>query len=261
VLIREDERGVLVIGQQSHAWLSGQLARAWGNEQFGPADPYDEVCLAAEQHDVGWGAWDQTPLLNPDTGRPRSFMEMPLDAHLELFTDGPRRLISQSRYAALLVSMHGWRLYERRDLDRLAAEQAEAVRSFLGRQEELQSELRAALLADPAAAELADEKGVRRNSMLIWTWDYLSLALCLDWAPATAKRCPRAAGEVDLELTAGPRQSCLTLDPWPFAAAAINVRCEGRRLEDRFDDEQAMREALERAPWETLQFELRPLRG
>ena len=29
----------------------------------------------------------------------------------------PRRLVSQSAYAALLVSMHGWRLYERRDLE------------------------------------------------------------------------------------------------------------------------------------------------
>jgi hypothetical protein len=261
VLIREDERGLLAIGQQSHAWLSGQLARAWGNEQFGLVDPYDEVCLAAEQHDVGWGAWDQEPLLKPGTGRPRSFMEMPLDAHLKLFTDGPRRLISQSRYAALLVSLHGWRLYRRRDLDRLDADQAQAIRNFLRRQEELQAELRAALLADPVIAALANEADVERNSMLIWTWDYLSLALCLDWAPATAKRCPCADGEVDLQLTVEHGSDSLALDPWPFTATAVNVHCEGRRLVDRFDDELAMRQALERAPWETLRFELRPLRA
>lgn len=250
---------MLAIGQQSHAWLSGQLARAWGNEQFGSVDPYDEVCLAAEQHDVGWGEWDQTPLLNPDTGRPRSFMEMPLDAHLKLFTDGPLRLISQSRYAALLVSLHGWRLYQRRDLDRLEPDEAQAVRAFLRGQEELQRKLRAALLADPVAAAPANEPDVQRNSMLIWTWDYLSLALCLDWTPSTAKRCPTSQGEVDLQLTSGQRPGCLALDPWPFAAAAVDVRCEGRRLQDLFADERSMREALQSAPWETLQFELRPL--
>jgi catechol 2,3-dioxygenase-like lactoylglutathione lyase family enzyme len=257
VLIHEDERGVLAIGQQSHAWLSGQLARAWGNEQFGPVDPREEVCLAAEQHDVGWGGWDHMPLLNPQEGRPRSFMEMPLDEHLELFTDGPRRMLSQSRYAALLVSLHGWRLYERRDLDRLPAADAEAIRRFLRDQEGFQAELREALRNDPASASLADEVAVERNSMLIWTWDYLSLALCLDWAPVTAKNCPTAGGDVDLQLTAG-REECLSLDPWPFEAPSVSVHCEGRRLEHRFADEQSMRDALERAPWETLRFELRP---
>ncbi len=58
MVLRRDEHGVLAIGQASHAWISGQMARAWGNEQFGPLEPYEEVCLAAEQHDVGMAAWD-----------------------------------------------------------------------------------------------------------------------------------------------------------------------------------------------------------
>ena len=37
-----------------------------------------------------------------------------------------------------------------------------------------------------------------RNSLLVWTLDYLSLALCLDWAPATIQETPTADGEVDL---------------------------------------------------------------
>lgn len=261
MLIREDDWGVLAIGQQSHAWLSGQLARAWGNERFGSVHPHEEVCLAAEQHDVGWGDWDQKPLLNPDRGRPRSFMEMPLDAHLGLFTEGPRRLVSQSRYAALLVSLHGWRLYERRDLERAAPDDAEAIRRFLAGQEAFQSKLRAALAGDPAPTAGLDEASLHRNSMLIWTWDYLSLALCLDWAPATAKHCPTADGEVDMRLIADDRarDRRVQLDPWPFGVPSVIVRCEGRRLEARFEEEAAMREALERAPWETLEFELCPL--
>ena len=31
MLLREDGGAVLAIGQTSHAWISGQLARAWGN--------------------------------------------------------------------------------------------------------------------------------------------------------------------------------------------------------------------------------------
>jgi hypothetical protein len=256
VLVREDERGALVIGQQSHAWLSGQLARAWGNARFGTVEPWEEVCLAADQHDVGWGSRDQKPRLSRETGLPESFMQVPLGAHLELFTEGPRRLVSQSRYAALLVSMHGWRLYQRRDLDRASPEDARAIRGFLAGQERFQSELRAALRADASSGAAADARPLERNSMLIWTWDYLSLALCLSWAPATARRCPSAAGELDLELTEG--NGCFHLDPWPLRDTTVSVHCEGRRIGQPFEHEAAMREALARAPWETLRFELRP---
>jgi hypothetical protein len=200
MLLRQDEHGWLAIGQPSHAWLSGQLARAWGNQRFGGVEPLEEVCLAAEQHDVGWGDRDLEPLLARQEGRPRSFMEMPLDLHLDMFTRGPRRMLSQSRYAALLVSLHGWRLYERRDLDRASPEDAAAIRSFLSGQESFQRELLDTLREDPATSEMAQDAVVERNSLLIWTWDYLSLALCLGWDPATAKGAPAAEGRLDLAL-------------------------------------------------------------
>src|SRR5947209_12055357 len=134
MLLREDGDGWLAIGQPSHAWISGQLARAWGNERFGIVEPFEEVCLAAEQHDVGWAERDLAPIHNPQAGLPRSFMEMPLELHLGLFTDGPRNLLSQSRYAALLVSMHGWRLYARRDLEQASPRDGEAIGMFLAQQ-------------------------------------------------------------------------------------------------------------------------------
>lgn len=256
MLLREDDRGVLAIGQASHAWVSGQLARAWGNERFGGVAPFEEVCLAAEQHDIGWAGCDLEPIYNPETGLPRSFMEMPLEVHLDLWVAGPRSLLPQSRYAALLASMHGWRLYQRRDLDKLPAAHAAAVRSFLSQQRSFQEQLVASLRAEEATASVADDELIERNSLLIWTWDYLSLALCLDWAPATAKRAPTAGGLVDLELIRGPQAGGLTLEPWPFAAEAVTLHCEGRRLERRFDSEDELRTALARAPWETLALRL-----
>jgi hypothetical protein len=258
MLLREDEWGLIAIGQPSHAWLSGQLARAWGNERFGEVEPLPEVCLAAEQHDVGWAGRDLTPLYNPDTQRPRSFMEMPLGVHLRLFTDGPLSLVSQSRYAALLVSMHGSRLYERRDLDKASPEDVGAIRAFLGGQREFQRQLIAALQTDEETAERSREELIERNSLLIWTWDYLSLAVCLGWAPATVKDCPTADGAVDLAIEPGPDPYRVTLGPWPFSVPALSIRCEGRRVAKRFEDERAMRAAFAAAPWEPLEFELAP---
>jgi hypothetical protein len=246
MLLRQDDREVLAIGQASHAWISGQLARAWGNDHFGRVHPWEEVCLAAEQHDVGMAAWDLEPTFNSDTGLPHGFTEMPLETHLELWTAGPRRLLSQSRYAALLVSMHGSRLYERRDLTTLSEADAAAVRSYLAHQREFQGQLLATLSAVPET--------VARNSDLIWTWDFLSLALCLGWPPTTAHDVPTADGAQEVRITAKNNRFCL--DPWPFTAPSLTVRCEARRLPARFDSEAAMLDGLARASWETVEFDL-----
>jgi hypothetical protein len=259
MVLRHEGDSVVAIGQPSHAWISGQLARAWGNERFGTVEPWEEVCLGAEQHDVGMAAWDLEPELNPETGRPRSFMEMPLETHLELWSAAPARLRAQSRYAALLVSMHGAALYERHDLAALGPERGRAVRAFLDGQRLLQDELLAELRADPGAAGFARPETVVRNARLVWTWDSLSLALLLDWAPHEIDAVPAATGTVRLRLSeVGDSAAQVALDPWPFAAGRVSVRCEGRRLAGRFDDEDEMRAALKRSPWTTLRFELVP---
>jgi hypothetical protein len=250
MLLREDDRGVLAIGQPSHAWISGQLARAWGNERFGPVEPLEEVCLAAEQHDVGWVLRDLEPLLNPETGRPCSFMEMPLEEHLRIWTEGPARLLSQSRYAALLASIHGRRLYQRRDLATLPAHDAELIRRFLKTRNAFEAGLRETLGAEYPPALLA------RNSQLVWNWDYLSLALCLEWVPATARGVPTVDGSLDVRLISAVGADRLSLDPWPLAVPSLTVRCEGRRLAGRFEDQEEMSRALMQAPWETLELRL-----
>ncbi len=256
MLIRRDDRGALAIGQAAHAWVSGQLGRAWGNARFGQVHPFEEVCLGAEQHDVGMAAWDLSPGFNPDTGQPQSFMEMPLTVNVELWRAGPRRLLRQSRYAALLASLHGWRLYNRLDLAKRPPAEADVIGTFLAEQRHFQDDLLASLRADPATAPAAAEEIVARNSDLVWTWDTLSLALCLDWAPCTATQVPTADGPVEITLSSAGRPGPLSLHPWPFTAGAVTVRCEGQRLTDRARSPDEMRAALASAPWETVAFEL-----
>jgi hypothetical protein len=240
VVLRRDGEGAVAIGQPSHAWLSGQLARAWGNDSVPAPEPFEEVCLAAEQHDIGMAAWDLAPTLNEETGLPYSFMEMPLDDHLALWSGAAAKLVRQSAYAALLVSMHGTALYELRDLDRMDAEDAAKVRSFFAERREEQDALLAALGLDREA--------VLPNQRLIWTWDYVSLGLCLDWAPADGPG-------VRMEPAGDMR---VTLDPWPFRGRSLTVRCEGRRLAGGYSSDAEMRAALDRAPLVQLAWELVP---
>jgi Protein of unknown function (DUF3891) len=258
VLVRHDSRGVLVIGQPSHAWISGQLARAWGNERFGVVEPFEEVCLAAEQHDIGMAMWDLGPARNPESGLPASFLQMAIHDHIDLWTLAPRRLLRQSRYAALLVSLHGTRLYAHRDLSALLERERSLVLEFLDGQRRLQHDLLETLRADPKTAASAADPLVARNSRLIGAWDTLSLAVCLDYAPYALAEVPTADAAVELKLSEGGLPGRLSLDPWPLRTDSLVVRCEGQRLDGTYADDAAMRAALARAPWETLEFELVP---
>lgn len=256
MLLREDDRGVLAIGQLSHSWVCGQLAQAWGNARFGEVAPREEVVLGAQQHDLGMSAWDQAPSRNPETGLPYAFTEMPLEVNLEQWRDGPRRLLSQSRYAALLASMHGYKLQARRDLARSSPAQARAIRGYLDEQRAFQAELVASLRDDPATAQYARDETIARNSRLVWAWDLLSLALALDWTPRDPDPVPTANGECQLELLSGREPGRFWLRPWPLCEPTLTVRCEGRRLQRRYDTDRALSGALASAPWETLELTL-----
>jgi hypothetical protein len=248
VLLREDSDGLVAIGQTSHAWIAGQLARAWGNEQFPAPVPREEVCLAAEQHDIGWAEWDLRPSLNARTGRPHSFLELPVEAHLSLWRSAPDRMLSQSRYAALLVSMHGTALNERRDLTKLDPGRRELVLDYLARQRELQSALAEQVGAEP------DE--IKRNQRLVSTWDALSIAVCVPRPERVLRDVPGRYGPLELTLRETGRDR-FALDPWPFADECVEVVCEGRRLRRPYATEQELGDALSEAPSVRLAFTLR----
>jgi hypothetical protein len=187
VLLVDHPDGKVAVAQPSHAWISGQLARAWGEDLH----PREEVCLAAEQHDVAWLEWEREPAYDPETGYPYTFMALDMPTKVAMWQTGPDALLAQSRYAALLVSLHGSRLYNK-ELDRSAFEQR--VRATLD----------------------APDEEIARNHRLVWIWDSMSLALLLGWRPWEIEGMLM---EPDGRVT-----------PWPFATPSLIVRCEGRLL-------------------------------
>jgi hypothetical protein len=259
VLVRREDEGALAIGQLSHAWLSGQLARAWGNDRFTFAGPREEIALGAEQHDVGWAGFDLRPGLSADSGLPRSFLKTSVERHLEIWRPAPERLLSVSAHAALVVSLHGASLSELRLQG--AQDGREALEAHVAAERARQAELCALL-----GLSERDTETIRR---LMWTWDGLSLALCNAWNPFTARDVPAAGGLEDIELrrvSPGAKESAggerdegaFTLEPWPFAQERLEVRCEARQLAPVFEDEETMQSALERAAPVRLTFALAP---
>jgi hypothetical protein len=260
MLYREVKQGKIAIPQPMHAWLAGQMARAWGNERFGDVEPWEEVCLGAEQHDVGHIAWELTPTLNTQTGLPYSFLEMPRQLHVQLWSQAARCVLPQGRYAALLVSLHGTRLYQHYDAANDLPANAQAVQRYLQQERAFQEELLASLRSDPHYRTYATEEVVARNQQLVGVWDALSLAICFGrTSPQSWQQVPTATRTTTLTLTASdddPTQLMIT--PWPFRRQQVTLVYEGRYLTETFSNEAKMREALKHAPWVTLQTVLFP---
>lgn len=252
ILAREPGR-LLLIAQPAHAQLSGQLARAWDFAALPAVDAAarEAVILGVTLHDLSWIGFEAAPRRNPATGLPFMFREVPARLHAPCWAASVAEAGAFGAWPALLVSLHGVRIYEtffpRR---RAAAEDVAAADAFLAAEHARRPALMAAAGASEAAAAEANR--------LVGACDWLSLLFCGD--PMRSARVPdvpleSGAGEVEVRLDPLRRG---TITPWPFATARVRVTCEARALPEgaRFADEATMRAALESAPREMLTWDL-----
>jgi hypothetical protein len=231
----------LAISQPAHAWLSGQMLRAWADDLPEP------LLLAAEQHDIGWLDWETAPSFDPAAGRPHRFRDVPAAIHAPMWQAGvDRALAAWGRHVALLVSRHGSLIYTRYlDRHRSSAADAAAADRYVAAQEHLQRAWAGALGLSPAV--------MAAQSQLVAAADALSLALCGDLPVPLEVEVP--AGR--LRLAGGPR--AFTLTPWPFRGDVLNVACEARALPPgRFGDAAACAAWLAAPERVVFQVRLRP---
>lgn len=235
----------LAVSQPAHAWISGQLARAWGGPVAG-RERLDEIfILAAAQHDIGWLPWEAAPTRDPATGRPHSFVALPREAHTALWSAGVATAEAcYGPHVALLISLHGLAIYALTPDEARAPDDLAAVRRFRAEQEAVQARLRAAVAA--TAAEIADQ------SAILLALDLISLVVCgtMGRAPRRTPPVPLAGGGMPLSLAfADEGWDRLAVDPWPFRDASVTVECVARHLPSAgFADEVTMRHGLRTLP-------------
>jgi len=258
MLLRETKDGYVAVSQPAHAWVSGQLASAWGNDRFGQVEPREEVCLAAEQHDIGWLNWEADPDLNPQTGKPRTFMELPTLQHVAVWeTAGPDALV-YGPYVALLVSMHGTNLYQRHDFSRDSDEEAAAARRFIANGAGFEDRMLRLLTQEQYYSRFSEPALIAQNSRLIAVWDAMSLMLCGGLrATREITNVPTANAATSIKLNPDSATSgSIVVDPWPFAGDSLQLTVTGRRLNDTFSKQVEMRAALDAAPWRVFRLSL-----
>ena len=265
MIIRKDSanatRGQLVvIGQTDHSRLVGQCAAHWGNREFAAPRPYESVVRAATFHDYGWLRYETSPLINPESGEPYQFLNVPMtEQQLGAYEWSLNWMKDIDPYSGLIVHMHRTGLWKGRydlvkhpmgyNLKTVSA----SVQGLIERSEAWQTEERAR----------HDEAEVWTNYRLMQVWDLLGLYFCCQ-DPGEDYIDPVPTGYGDGEGS-GVRMAMkaldartVTFDPYPFDVRPCRIQLAYRRLPTTtYPDLASFRRAYFQADLEVMNFELR----
>jgi hypothetical protein len=215
----------LLISQVEHARISGELTRVW-------CDPFeDEIVEAITHHDDGWAKWEAAPQMDAERGRPLSFLEMPMDEALRIWSDSIAAARHIGPLAGAIVAGH---------FLGLAGGSDQAKRPLPARWLRDMAGTRAGWLLEwqQQSTNHTPEVAERGQRMLL-TADLLSLWLCCD-GPVTsvdAGETPNAEMKSRTATVLGmyhfteaskavERDAIVwegTLAPWPFSMAELQL--------------------------------------
>jgi hypothetical protein len=233
MIVRDDGDGLIIIRQGDHAALAADIAKAWHPPGQPRQRPINSLLVAAEHHDAGWRAWeDSTPNALDEDGRPRDFLHMPLDDHLAIWRASIDQTTQHDLYAGILVSMHAVALYELRLETLPDPEAARAqIRAFIDEQLVWQAKMTPLLAERPYYAARLSETGMSADLNLLQAWDFLSLMLCVPWTTSRAFEEIRFPdGQLSTLTVIAGDEGTLALNPYPLHQEPYSLSVTGRRL-------------------------------
>lgn len=232
IFVTEDGR-LRLVTQPDHAVFAAELLSLFRLPELLDHPRRNDLLRAIRLHDNGWRELDAAPRVNPSSGLPYSFLDLPDHLRLEIWERGTARYAERDPYAALLITEHALSLYR-------ANGGQSGWRELLARLTERRDELlgRCGLTAPGLAA------GYRFVELA----DCLSLAVCAGWSQ------PFEAQGLTGELRGG----ALALSPFPLAGATtFDVPC--RWIETRrYTGDADLAGTLAEARWSTFPVRVVP---
>lgn len=265
MIVRKIDGAVSLVRQTDHARQCRELAAVWRPELLGfELDP--ALLDAVLEHDNGWAEWDARAPINPDSGLPYQFFQMPVTEHLDIFSRGVQRAEAIDPYVGLIDSMHGVGLYNgryglvpafgKRHLKE--TEQAEAD-EFIRQQEAIQARLRERITGDQRYRPLSTEQAIWDAYLTLQIWDWLSLS-CLTGPLTPVKLGPLPKRSMVSEIAFGPAGAgTIKLSPFPFAAESVVTSVPLRLLaKSRYGSQADLDDELKDASEQLISFEMIP---
>jgi hypothetical protein len=259
MIIRKQPNGeVMLLTQTDHSRLAGFLASHWGNSTFAPLQPYESVARAATFHDFGWLRYETNPQLNPKTGEPFTFQNLPFEPwHLDAYQWCVDWLAGVDRYSALLVGLHRVGLWRSRF-------QTITYPEWKWGNIKLPDEIETYIAhTKPILDKEREEIGghtLWTNYRLLQVWDLLGLYFtCTDPYDHAVEPVPT---EYDGQPLSGLRMSLhplndrhVVMDPYPLDVRPLELRIPFRRLEQAsFPDVDSFRRVYFQTPIELMTY-------
>jgi hypothetical protein len=262
--------GFLLVTQDDHALLSGELARHVGNTAFAGPSRGEQTLLGISMHDCGWPLHDNAPTIN-EAGLPLDVFESTYDVAVPIWTHSANLAEQRDAYAGLLVSLHvlglslfaiamhrneppdphrkfAWNQFQHREFER-----QDALRRTLGLS--VNRPLTHGLLADEGIDPVED--ALRFDFRLLQALDQISLGLCCTTPPMaeTVPVHPRPGASANPLRLHRLDDHTLRVDPWPFDVPAIELSVPAKRVgPGPYTDDAALRVAYATAPTVSLKL-------
>lgn len=230
-----------VMTMRQHTAFAGALARAFGNDDFEPIAPRDEMLFVVDHHDEGWAGYDRAPRLDPDTRLPYHLIRTPREVTAETGVGSADFNEAHHPYCGLLSSMHIWGLYNGRYgysdqvlISTVPEEFQPLFQTMLDGQLARQERLKATLADDPETAPWVEDGHLFQNYKQLQFFDTLALYFhCAHEGsrkPTDFLHVPTSADE-DVTVTVEPLgDGIYRATPFPFAEDGVDLAFEGRPL-------------------------------
>lgn len=137
MIVRERPDAFIMIEQDNHAHISGEIISHWLDDFFVGEKYRKSVTDAIYMHDLGWKAFDQQPFWNDEKQAPYTFINFPVQTKAVLYKHGFDAVAQQDLYAAWLCSEHYTRF--------MLHEDADEAQAFVKREKKRQQQIIAAL--------------------------------------------------------------------------------------------------------------------
>jgi len=250
VTYENDQPAWLLISQVEHARVSGELAEHWGcaSEDRPPgvlplADSH-ELLPAVYHHDDGWQPWELAPQVDPQTGLPLAFTEMPLAVALHIWRGSIERAQSIGPLAAWVVASHFVELLGHSH----EAENPLAIAWLQEYDSKRLSWLQSWLAASPVEHTPAVAEQALHQLQL---FDRLSLWLCM--AERTSSQEFTTPGGPTIVIAPGTDGRHFTVNPWPLLKSELALTVTGRivpaRAYSSSDELAAVPQATQTLTW------------
>ena len=248
--------GWRLVEHRDHARLAGVFARHWGNGEFAPPEPREDILTAVARHDDAWAERDAQPCLTraglPSAfshelvGTYSAFEEIDLADYLGVRGRATEAVAADNPYAATLISMHTVNLLtEQANLAGVSPADLALHREFILGQRRRQAELAAQLRAAGRSADV-EPAVLERAFEFLQVCDNLSLITCVRYPQPRALRHqhPRRDGTLVTLVCTPLGDDTYRISPYPFDTGELRVTVPCRVVRgERFSDELQFRTA------------------